>query len=576
MRIIGRAVLLIIVLTGSALGQSPPPIDRLPLDTVFFFAWHGSAAIEKGRATSALLRLWDDPEMVAARQVLMERAARESTSAEAAGDKERMQALWDLASNPFVIGFANSPDWKFLSAPAGADGKRTPTGFFLIYDRTGKADQLARVGALLAEKSAEKPVVTTFSFSGVTVRKETSSKRADFSAEFDNCIVVSDSQEVIEKLITRLKGPAPVDSFTFSHAYQAAAAERTPDAFFELFARIPDLSKVAVPPAQGMNFAAMLKALHLERVQAISASASLAGQGARMRGAVLGNTAPGSIFDLFATGNGEFRTLAAAPSGSAYSVMKLDLFTFYQTLRTAIRAGLAPEQASQFEMMEGMMGTQLGMGIREALQLIAGEVATIQLDSEGNGRAGAAAMLDPLRNLYVLSTDRPEEALKLIRLALASSITSESVEGNTTVLAVTSSYRDEKSGAQRKRFNYVGVTPKMIILAPRKAQLREAVARVTAQQGPAAGGLASDSTFLQARNRLPHPLTALSYSDFSRIPWQAALEAVLKQAGEKDKLTPREQDALRAVFRVLPRYLHTAFGGYWKDRNGIFMESYIE
>jgi hypothetical protein len=181
-----------------------------------------------------------------------------------------------------------------------------------------------------------------------------------------------------------------------------------------------------------------------------------------------------------------------------------------------------------------------------------------------------------LRNLYVLSTDRPEEALKLIRLALASSITSESVEGNTTVLAVTSSYRDEKSGAQRKRFNYVGVTPKMIILAPRKAQLREAVARVTAQQGPAAGGLASDSTFLQARNRLPHPLTALSYSDFSRIPWQAALEAVLKQAGEKDKLTPREQDALRAVFRVLPRYLHTAFGGYWKDRNGIFMESYIE
>lgn len=581
MRTFHRLTLAVLALALPAFGQNPPPIDRLPQDTVFFFAWSGAAAIEKGRATNSLLRLWDDPDFAAARQVFLDRALRDSKSKDPARDKAVMQTILEAGANPFVLGMIGAPDLKSFSSPRSPDGKRKPSGFFFIYDRTGKADQLQRLLALRAEEAKGAPVTSTHSFSGVTVTKQQHDGNADFGATVENYFVSTDSQEVIEKLITRLKGPAPADSIVALQAYQSAAAQRTPDAFFEFFARIPDLTRMDLPPAQGMNFAAMMKGLHLERIHAIAASASLAGNGARMRGAVLGDTAPGSAFDLFAAGNGEFRTLAVAPAGASYSAAKLDLLALYRTLRNALRAGLNPEQISQFEMMEGMVGAQLGMDIGEALQVISGEVATIQLDSDGNGSGSSESLslLDPLRNMYAMAIDRPDDALKLVRLALGNSLTSESVEAGSTILAFTSSYRDEKTGAQRKRFNYMGVTSNLIIIAPRKALLREAMARASAQQGPASSGLANDAAFLQMRSRLPHHLTALSYSDFARTPWHLIVNAVLKDAAnqkEGQKLTPQEEEALRNLSKLLPRYLHSAFGGYWKDRNGIFMESYIE
>lgn len=579
MRFLTRCAVLVSTLAFSCFAQSPPPIDRLPADTTLYLAWNGTAVIDKARATNALMRLWDDPEFVAGRELFFARIARDAKTTSQRRDQERMAAFFELASNPFVLGMTGELDLNAPSPKPGAPAPRKPSNFFLIYDLTGKAEQHEKLLKMWAEDAKEKPVVTTHSFSGVTVTKSTGSKSEDFSAKVGSYYISSDSQPLIERLITRLSGAAPADSILSTSAWQAAAPQRVPEAFFEAFFKIPDLTKLQIPPAQGMNFTAMMKGLHFERLRAVFTSASLAGRGARMRMAAIGDTAPGSVFDLFGASSAEFRTLALAPVGSSYSATRLDFRAFYQTLRSALHAGLGPEQASQFDMMESAMSMQLGVEIAVALQALSGEVASISLASDPAGASGgAAAALDPTRDMYAVAIDRPDEVIKVIQLLMGKNITGETREGDATVFSVTSSYVDEKTGAQRKRFNYIAVSPKLLVIAPRRALVREALARANAQAGPASGGLASDPNFLQVRSRLPNSLTALSYADLAQFPWQAVMDAAVKQAQEKEdtKLTAAEEAALRALPGVISRYLRTAFGGMWKDRNGIFMESYIE
>lgn len=579
MRLLIRCGVLVFALSLSCLAQSAPPIDRLPADTVFFVAWNGIATLNKARATNALLRLWDDPEFATARQLLLNRAARDAKSTTQKRDQERMAAFLDVAANPFVLGVIGAPDLAAVMAKPAAGGQRPPNGFFVIYDLTGKAEQHQKLLQLWAEDDKEKPVVSSLSFSGVTITKATSTKNDEFSAKVGSYFVSTGSQPVIEQLITRLSAPAATDSVLSSSAWQAAAAQRMPDAFLEVFFKIPDMSKLEIPPAQGMNITAMMKSLHLERMQAFIASASLAGNGVRTRAAAIGDTSPGSLFDLFGASSGEFRTLPLAPAGASYSATRFDFRALYQTIRTAVRSGLGPEQASQFEMLEAAMGMQLGIEIADALQTISGEVATISVGSDtASDSATPASALDPMRDMYAVAIERPDEVLKLVQLMMGKNITNETREGDATVFSITSSYQDEKTGAQRKRFNYLAVSPKLLVIAPRRALLREALARANAQAGPATGGLAGDANFLQARSRLPNSLTAISYSDLSHFPWQPVMDAAIKQANEKEesKLTAAEEASLRALPKVISRYLRMAFGGVWKDRQGIFMESFIE
>ncbi len=572
MRHVSRILIAILLLAVSATAQAPPPVERLPKDVTFFFAWNGLGSMQKFRATNGLLRLWDDPEFATIRQILFDRAERDSKNQKPL-NKEELDLILDGASNPFIFGFANIPA---AQKPTPKAGKNAPTGLFFIYDQTGKSDVVEKLSKLSASNATTLPVVTTSTFSGVTITTEETERSISYSAVSGNYLLFADSREVMEMLIRQFTSAAPA-SVLATPAYQAAALQRSPDAFCEFFFRIPDLTKLELPPAQGMNLSAMIKGLHLERLQAVSASASLAGNGTRIRMAAIGDTSPGSVFDLVGASSGEFRTLALAPAGASYNATRFDLHAFYKTLRGAMQAGLNTEQATQLEMFEGLAGMQLGMGIPEALQIISGEIATISLPENGNDSDTGNA-LDQQRNLYAVSIERPDDVVKIIQLAAGKNLTSETREGNATVLSITMPYVDERTGAQRKRFNYVGITPNLLIVAPRKALLREALERATAQQGPASGGLAGDPAFQQVRNRLPSQLTSLSYADLSRFPWQLVVDGLIQEANKKEsgKLAPQEEQALRAFPKLITRYLHLTFGGAWKDRNGIFMDSYIE
>jgi len=578
MRFFLRLLAAIVICSLAVAAQAAPPIHRLPKNTTFFIAWNGMAAEEKGRTTNALLRLWADPEFQSVQHLLVDRVTREGKTATGmrAKEKELIDTFLDTASNPFIMGILNVP--RATAAATSPAGKRNPIGLFLIYDRTGKTEVHAKMMKLDSEVRTEKPIITTSTFSGVTITQEETSKDSTFNAYFGNYYLTSDSKETIQALLTSLNGTG-TDSITTTAAYQAALAQRAPGAIVEFFAQIPDLAKAELPSQPGVNFSAMLKSLHIERVQAVAASVGLAGNSTRLRAAILGDTAAGSAFDLFASGGAEFRTLAVAPAGASFSATRFDFHAFYKTLRSAMQAGLNPEQASQLEMMEGMGSAQLGMTISEAMQAISGEVATISLKSESAGSDSADSAEQYLqKNLYAVSTDYPDNVLKLIQLVGGKNITSETREGPATVLSIAWPYTDEKTGAQRKRFYYAGVLPNMVILASRRAQLREAIARVNGPLGPANGGLAGDPSFTKARSRLPGVLNGLAYSDLSTFPWQFLVDSLISQANKEEsaKLTAQEEAIFRALPKVIQRYLHVNFGGAWKDRGGVFLESFIE
>jgi hypothetical protein len=585
MRLALRVFTLLLAGALTAQAQGTPPVERLPENTVFFVSWHGLGAIERARATNSLLRLWNDVEFQGVLETLMSGAERRAEKAANrtpetdAKSREQMASFFSLASNPVILGFsgAPAPPTKPAAAAGGdpaAPPRLAPSNVFIIFDATGKADLLKKLDADSRARATEKPTITTSRFSGVEISRLETSRRVSYEAWLDRYFIYTERKEVMEQLIPRFQGPAPASSVLSTAAYQAVKAHQAPDSFLEFFGRIPDVDKMEIPPSLSFNAAAMLKALHLERLQAIGGSASVAGEGTRVRAVVLGDTAPGSFFDVIGENSPTFSTLAAAPAGAAYQAMRLDLGAFYKTLRAAVVAALPPEQAATADLVEGMAGTQLGMGLHEALALISGEFAVI---STGESAVG----LDPLNDVYALAIQKPEEFLKLLRLILTTNITSETNEGSTTFLAMTTPYRDPKTGVQRSRFQYIAVAPQVAMMGPRRTQLKEMLARYAqGAAAPPAGSLAADPAFQAVRARLAPSLTGIQYADLSRMPLNAIVEQVMAQAREQartgEPLSDQEVEAMKSLPGIIARYLRRSFGGWTKERNGLFVDSFIE
>jgi hypothetical protein len=307
----------------------------------------------------------------------------------------------------------------------------------------------------------------------------------------------------------------------------------------------------------------------VERMRAVTASLNPTGTTTRLRIALLGDTSPGSLFDFFGESSTTFATLAATPAAASYSAFRFDLAALYQTVRTGLKAGLTPEQSGNIELMEGGVSTQMNMTLPEILALLSGEFAVITTGTNPDLTESS---------MFALKISKPEEVLRLARLLLGSSITNEESEGEVTYLAVATPYTDSKTGAQRKRFYYAGVSSHSMVVGPRKVQVKQGVARMAASGPAQAGTLGADAQFQRVRAQLPPALSGLSYTDMTKYPWGTFVEALLKEIQSKpgqDKSGP-SPETIQGLPQLLGKYLHAVAGGWWKDRNGVFTESFIE
>lgn len=575
---------LLLAFAAAAPAQDQPLENRLPAKTTFYISWHGSKPLAAARATNSLLRLWDDPEFAAARAAMVA----EMFASVPKDKKDKMvlsrEDVSSLLENPFVTGALIKIGGP--AAPAAKPGKPNDDfDAFLIYERTGKEQILTRLMDL--EKSGTPaPSITKSAFHDAEIETITNGEKKNtyYRSASGRYLVVCQQRELLENLITRLSAtPPPAESLAGLAEHRAALGETKPGdalSFFFNLKGLIDAAKGTGPSAASSE--AVMRTMHLDRLESISSTVNFDALTTRVRFALLGDLSAGGLTDIIGAGAPNFSTLAAVPSSAAgFNSVRLDLGAFYRIVREAISAAAPAGQPNPMDAGESMISTQIGMSVPEMMKLLSGEFAAVELEPG----------LDFSQKMFLISIDKPDDVLHLIRAMMTDSISNEEQVGPVTYLAVLSPLTPKKAGtaAPSRKFWYVGVGPHLLVIAPRKAMARETMARF--ESADHAGSLLTDPRFLASRNRLPQNLSGLSYSDLSKVDWtklQKQVEEYSQAAATQAAANPSNADQKQEVAKIVgdlwkqwplqmfSRYVHSSYGGWWKDRHGVYFDSYME
>jgi len=479
-----------------------------------------------------------------------------------------LAAVSSLLDNPAVVGFVANPNAQVTASPQGLSSLG---GFFLVYDETGKADLIRMLTS--ASQSAGAPATTKYSFGGTSVEVQTTNGGAAiYTAHAGGYYLVSNQKRTIEDLVIRFGGAATrAASLGQLPEYRGVVKFLGADTSVDLFGRVPDFTKWIPPGAKYKPLALFLESLHLEKVHAFGEGISFSGEATRMRGAVLGDTSPGGLFDIVGPSSAIFLTQPAIGTAPSFNISRVDLRATYQLIRAAVIAALTPQQARSVGPMESMAQGYLGMSIDDALGLFSGEFAMAQSYSEDGSQ----------QLLFAMTIEKPDDVLRILRAAVGKMIVAEDTSGNTTYLDLMYPYRDPATGTKRRKFYYLAVTPRMLLTAPRKAMLQAAVEQLNSPSGGAPDtSIFADPEYIQMRSLLPENLSGLSGGEIDRIPWDkiaATFEAQMEQGRKRSNSSAPDFSWLKQINSdVISRHLHRRVGGWWKNSTGVYFDSYIQ
>lgn len=565
------AALLASVVPGPAVfAQTASLAPRLPPNTVCYVEWRGTALVTGAAGRNHFLQLLADPDLAPVWAVVASNFRERTRGQGGPASAAVLPELLSLLDNPVVFGIIENPKASKSSPAAGAT---PPVGFFLVYDATGKMSLVEKWKSSNPTQNSVAPVVTHYDFSGTSVEVRTTEKNVSYAAQAGNYYLTSDQKPAIEELITRFRSAdRPVASVEQLPGYEEARKFVGPDAALEFFARVPDLSRWTPADAKNTAGAELAKNLHLERVHVAEGGVSFAGEAVHFRGAILGDTSPGGPFDLAAPSTVAFQTQPIASEGPAFTLSRMNLAATYAFLRAALTASLPPQQTANLTAFESAAQSFLGMPVASALALFSGEVASVSIYSDDG---------TPQR-LFAATIQQPEAVLRVLRAVVGPMIVSDDYSGSTTFLDLSYPYRDPKTGMRRRKFYYVAVMPQLMLAAPRKAMLRQAVAQLGTRTGVApATGIFASAEYRQIRSHLPEKLSGLSGADITQVPWDkllANLEDQADQAARQSKGSPPPDLSWLKLLKpqVISRHLHWALSGWWKDSSGVYFDSYLQ
>jgi hypothetical protein len=542
--------------------------DRLPPDTLAVFEWHGTASLAPASQANPLLKLWADPAFASLREQWI-RDFQASSKPDSTGSKfsvEEFKELISLSENHFAAGVIGE---EFLET----SDTKSAHGHFLVFDTTGKLDILQKLRAKAEKASPNAAPVASFVVDSVTIEKIAEPKHAYYQALIGNLYLRSDSLEVMQELVPRLRSvDLPAASLARTAEYQETRPSAPVATLAEFFVHVPDVREIKIPPNPKFDTAAFIRALHVEQLHAVQGNLSFTPEAAHIHGVVMGDTASGGIFDILGADSAKFATLPLAPAGSSYSGSKFNLSALYQLVRAALQAAMPPAQAAGINQFDSMISLSLGMPLPDALQLFNGEYAQIS----------EAFSLEPSEGLYVATVHDPDKLLNLLRHVLASMLTTEDREADTTFLEIAVPYADPKTGMRRRRFRVVAVSQDFLLVGSRKAAVREALARLSGTANPpAAGRLADDPAFVRARAAFPEKLGGFAYADLSHVAWDKMVSGIVTQAEESAQRSGKPVDpSIESLKKLdvssLSQYLHVMSGGTWKQPNGIYFDLYVQ
>jgi hypothetical protein len=490
--------------------------------------------------------------------------------------REEIEQTSALLENSFALGYLRKPETK-VAAAKPAD--HPWNGMFFVYDRTGKERLLEQTILRFHAQEKEPPQISSITVAGAPAMKIARKTDITYWTERGKFAVGAADLTVFEEILTRLDGKSPASSLAQTAAYQEAEPILR-GGLLEFFLRVPQLKDFApdVPANSPVKVEPLLNALKFDSIHSLCGHLTLEGAKARVQGAILGDAAPGGLFDLWSPGQQTPVSLSfVSPDVISYSETQFNLSAFYDLLKRALRVALPQQQQGAVEMMEGYGAMRIGMPIPDALALFSGEFASLQ-----NNPA-----MDPQKAVYYIGIRNKPDTLKLLRTVFSDQLGSERNEGDATFLKVSLGGGASSSGTAQWNFYHLAVTPSFVVASSRAETLREFLARRS--PADAAAQVTLPAAFQSARAQFPPTLSGIAFMNLQKIDYQALKMRWIEQAkkasadsakksadGQPQPPAGEAEWLLKVDPQVFVRHLHFLAGASWKDSKGVHFDEWLE
>lgn len=563
--------LIVFVLPGRTTGQAPLEAAQLPARTSFYLVWHGSPAGD-ARKNNALLSLWDDPDVAPMRAAMVDAMMNDANKQKGKPGvtHDELAQIATLLDNPFTMGYLPRRE-AATKAAAGKQGAPAWNGMFFVYDRTGKEELLSKTVLGMRSGDKEVPKLSEVTIAGVKALKIEKKSGTTYWVETGKYMVAAGEESTFEEVLNRLAGKSAGGSLADSEAYKEAKPLLS-GGLLEFFLRVPQIKDMAGDSSgSAPELKAMWSNLKLDSLHVFAGHISLEGQRTRLQGGILGDTAEGSLFDIWSAGQSQPDSLAyVTPETVYYNESQINLMGIYNTLKRVL-AQPGSNSAPIAKTLESAAQTRIGMPLPDALALTSGEFGTMQ----------TSPALDPDKKIFFAGIRNKPESLKLIRTILSDRLTSERNEGSVTYLKISLKGNQGATGVAQWKFYHLAVTPELLLGASRGETLRG----MLSQPRPAeANSLPANLT--AARAKFPERLIGFSYYDLQKLDWpavqqnwkaqmtKAAVESKSADAPQKTKALGDWIDSINPG--VFPRHLHSMTGASWKDASGVHFDEWLD
>jgi hypothetical protein len=551
--------------------QSPLEAPQLPGRTSFYLVWRGSPTGD-ARKNNALTSLWDDPDIAPMKTAMVEAFMNDANKQKdkPGVTREELAQVATLLDNPFTLGYLPRRE-AAARAAAGKTAAPAWNGMFFVYDRTGKEELLSKTVLRMRSGDKELPELSEITVAGVKALKIEKKSGTTYWAETGKYMVAAGEESIFEEVLNRLAGKSAGPTLADSEAYKEAKPLLS-GGLLEFFLRVPQIKDMAgdsstSPP----EVKALWNNLKLDSIHVFAGHISLEGPRTRLEGGILGDTAQGSLFDVWSGGLSQPASLAyVTPETVYYNESQINLLGIYNTLKRVL-AQPGSNTAPIAKTLENAAQTRIGMPLPEALELTSGEFGTLQ----------SSPALDPDKKIFFAGILNKPESLKLIRTILSDRMTSERNEGNVTYLKISLKGNQGATGVAQWKFYHLAVTPELLLGASKSETLRGTLSQIRP-----AGTSSLPANLAAARAKFPEKLIGFSYYDLQKLDWpalqlnwkaqmtRAAAESRNTDATERTKaLTDWMYGINPAVF---PRHLHSMTGASWKDARGVHFDEWLD
>ena len=556
--------------------QAPLEPAQMPANTTFYFVWRGQPNAEL-RKTNSIAALWDDPGFAPVRSSITNAILKNSEEkpTENRLTRQQIEEYASLLENAFVLGYLSDPQKKRAEASDDSSAAKTWNGMFFVYDRSGKEAILSKAVLSLRSSEKEPPQISQMTIAGVPVLKVQRKTGVTYWVEHGKHAVSANEPAVLEEILGRLAGkPSSSAALTDSPAYKEAHSVLG-SGQVEFFLRVPDLKNLAPDSAAGgFRVRPMVEALKVDSIHSLCGRVLMEGAKTRVQAVALGDTAPGSLFDIWDKGSAAPASLNFVPANAvSYSDTQIDLNGLYDIAKRIAASILPPGQQGNINMLEMMAQAKLGQSLSSALALLTGEFASLQ----------TSPSLDNNKQIYLIGIRDKPGAVKLIHTLFSDKINSERAEGDITFMKISTGGSSSAAGTAQWDFYHVAATSDYLVIAPRLEAVREVLAKRSQTAG---ASLATAPGFQAARAQFPATINGLGYFDFHKVDWQAFKARLIAEANKstakpsssagKSAATPTPSWMLDVNPEVFARHLHVASSASWKDGQGLHFDEWIE